>query len=304
MNYTILSKKVSLIIVLSLIISSINAQNSTTKKKPTRQLSEQEYICLDKLDLPKVETMSEEIVQVALSFMGTRAPHFITDAEFARIDPREVQLQPISREYLAVSLDLMDCVGFVESVIGIAQMRRSKVRTFANFKQYIRQMRYRNGNVTYSDRLHYFSDWIYENEKRGIFKNVTKEIGGEPYFKEINYMSQKRDTFYGNMADPATFARIRAKEIEISQREHYYVSEINIQNIESQLKNGDIIAITNAREGMDIAHCGFILFQDGRAHLMHASTQLGYVTITKEPMYEYLNRLNRLTGIMVCRMNE
>jgi hypothetical protein len=93
----------------------LNAQTAQLKKKPTRQMSDQEYIFQDKMALPKVPTMAEEIVQVALSFMGTRAPHFITDAEFAKIDPRDVQLQPISREYLAVSLDLMDCVGFVET---------------------------------------------------------------------------------------------------------------------------------------------------------------------------------------------
>jgi hypothetical protein len=305
LKFTIKTMQRSQLIIFLVCLHIVSfGQNSKPKKKPVHQMSDQEYIFQDKMELPKVPTMAEEIVQVALSFMGTRAPHFITDAEFARIDPREVELQPISREYLAVSLDLMDCVGFVETVIGVAQAHRAKVPTYSLFRNNIRQMRYRNGVVGYADRLHYFSDWIYENEKRGMLKDVSKEIGGEQYFKDINYMSQKRDTFYGNMADPTTFARVRAKEIEISARPHWYIHESNVQSIESQLKNGDIIAVTNAREGMDIAHCGFVLFQEGRAHMMHASTQLGYVTITKEPMYEYLNRLNRLTGIMVLRMNE
>ena len=143
-----------------LILLDCTAQNSAPKKVVNRSSTQahpkmglQEYIYSDKMVLPKVPTISEEVVQMALGFMGTPAPHFITDAEFARLDPREVQLQPMSREYLAVCLDILDCVGFVETVIAIAQTHHIKSPSFALFKQSIRQLRYRNGASIRSRKL-------------------------------------------------------------------------------------------------------------------------------------------------------
>ena len=54
--------------------------------------------------------------------------------------------------------------------------------TFEDYEKEILNLRYRDGKLTdYTSRLHYFSDWIFDINKRGIGKDITKEIGGEKY---------------------------------------------------------------------------------------------------------------------------
>lgn len=51
--------------------------------------------------------------------------------------------------------------------------------TFENFCENLQQLRYREGTIgDYTDRLHYMTDWFYENERKGIVKDMGREIGG------------------------------------------------------------------------------------------------------------------------------
>ena len=51
-------------------------------------------------------------------------------------------------------------------------------------------VRYRGGVIDeYPSRLHYFSDWIYDLNERRIVADVTKEIGGQVYPNDVNFMS-------------------------------------------------------------------------------------------------------------------
>jgi hypothetical protein len=164
-------------------------------------------------------------------------------------------------------------------------------------------VRYRNGAIDYAARLHYFSDWLFENEKRGILKNITKDIGGEVYPKTVFFMSQKKDTLYGNMSDPATFTAMQSVEKDISKREKFFIPKDHIPDVESKIKNGDIIAVTNRLDGMDIAHTGFAIWKNGRVYMLHASSQFRKVTMTDVPLADYVMKNKAQTGIMVGRLN-
>ena len=168
---------------------------------------------------------------------------------------------------------------------------------------YIFLIRYRKGVVAYADRLHYFSDWLFENEKRGILKNVTKELGGEIYPKAVFYMSLKRDTLYGNMADPETYEAVKAVEEAITKREKFYIPKERIADMESEIKDGDIIAITNRLDGMDMAHTGLAMRQNGRVYMLHASSKYKKVMLTDVPLSDYLLGNKGQTGIMIGRLN-
>ena len=214
-----------------------------------------------------------------------------------------VQLQPIEDEVLVVNLKTFDCVTFVENMVALSETRRSLSPNFDTFKKNLTNIRYRNGVIDYSARLHYFSDWLFENEKRGILKDVTQNIGGEPFPKTVFYMSQKRDTLYGNMADPTTFSAMKTVENAISKRPKFYIPKENIPGVESKIKNGDIIAVTNRLDGMDIAHTGLAIWKNGRVYMLHASSQFHKVVITDVPLADYLMKNKSQTGIMVGRLN-
>ena len=115
-------------------------------------------------------------------------------------------------------------------------------------------------------------------------------------------MSFKKDTFYGNMADPNTFAAVQKVENDITNREKSYIPKEKVAEMESQLKDGDIIGITNRLEGMDMAHVGIVKWVKGQPHLLHASSQYHKVMITEGSLSEYLLRNKGQTGIMVGRL--
>ena len=255
------------------------------------------------MQLPKPLSMAQGVVAIGTTFIGNPYPKSNIDTTL-KTATGSVVLQPIQNEVLVVNLKKFDCVTFVESMIALTQTRRNELPTFDIFKTNLTNVRYRNGAIDYAARLHYFSDWLYENEKNGIVTNITKEIGGEVFKKDVFFMSLKRDTLYGNMADPTTFNTLKSVEEAITKREKYYIPKDKVAAIESKLKDGDIIGITNVMAGMDMAHAGIVTWQNGRAYMLHASSQFRQVMITDVPLVDYLLRNKGQSGIMVARLKE
>ena len=99
-------------------------------------------------------------------------------------------------EHLVINLRELDCVTFVENVVALAWLVTSREKSFEAFRRMLRKIRYRQGRLQgYTSRLHYFSDWIYDNEKKGIVRDVTKEIGGRPSRKAVTFMTTHADLY-------------------------------------------------------------------------------------------------------------
>jgi Protein of unknown function (DUF1460) len=248
-------------------------------------------------------TLAENFTEMAKHFLGHDSYMIRPGNEAVADDNGRVHLQKIGREALHVDLEIFDCQSFIEYTLALTQARRMASPSYDGFREKVKNLRYRNGAVTYSARLHYFSSWIYAHEKTGLLKDVSKELGGEIFEKDVHYMSLKKDTFYGNMADPATFAAVRKIEKDLTAREKYYIPKDKLAALESGIKDGDIIAITNAQDGMDVAHTGVAYWQGAHVHLMHASSETGFVVVTNEPLFEYLATHQKHTGVIVARLN-
>jgi hypothetical protein len=278
---------------------SLSAQSKKVKEAVVKKLSHQE-VFTSKMKMAKQATMAKSVVEFGMSFLNSVYPKSHIDT--SRRSDGTVKLQPISQEVLVVNLRLFDCVTFVESMISLSQTHRVANPTFDVFKEKLKHLRYRNGRIDYAARLHYFSDWLFENEKQGIIKQITKDLEGEIYPKKVFYMSYKKDTMYGNMADPLTYETIKNVENDITTREKIYIPKNKVAAMQHLLKDGDIIGITNKTDGMDMAHAGIIVRVDGQAHLMHASSQYRKVIITEGPLSDYLLKNKMQTGIMVARL--
>lgn len=269
--------------------------------KPKPRAETHQDIFNAKMKMKSPLSMAEGVIAVGKSFIGNPYPK--SNVETSGKTPEgKVVLQPIGKEVLVINLKKFDCVTFVESMVSLTETQMDASPTYNVFKNNITHIRYRNGAIDYAARLHYYSDWLYENEKRGVLTNITKEIGGEIFNKEVFYMSYKRDTLYGNMADPTTFNTIKNVEETITKREKWYIPKERVADIESKLKDGDIIGITNVMDGMDMAHTGFVIWQNGRAYMLHASSQFRQVIITDVPLVDYLLRNKGQSGIMVGRL--
>jgi hypothetical protein len=248
-------------------------------------------------------TLAENFTEMAKHFLGHDSYMIRPGNDAMADDNGRVHLQKIGREGLHVDLEIFDCQSFIEYTLALTQARRMTSPSYDGFRNKVQNLRYRNGSVTYAARLHYFTSWIYQHEKDGLLKDMSKELGGDIFEKDVHYMSLKKDTFYGNMADPATFAAIRQIEKDLSAKEKYFIPKDKLMTLEKGIKDGDIIAITNAQDGMDIAHTGVAYWQGEHVHLMHASSETGFVVVTNEPLFEYLATHRKHTGIMVARLN-
>lgn len=205
-------------------------------------------------------------------------------------------------EQLVVELGGLDCTTFLENVVVFSRLAKSGNLDFESFRKELEFVRYRNGEMgEYPSRLHYFSDWIYHNASRGIICDITGEIGGKAYDKDINFMSTHTSS-YRQLASDAYVKAIQQAEYEISKRDYHFIPKGELASLEDKIQSGDLIAITTSLKGLDIVHVGFAIRKNGRIHLFHASTGSNKVEISEKPLADYLAGNKIQSGVMVCRL--
>ena len=204
-------------------------------------------------------------------------------------------------EKLVVTLDKFDCVLFVETVMAIARGVAVKDYDYQNFVNRIEEQRYLNGKMNgYCSRLHYFSEWINDNQKRQTVENITAQLGGVPMNKQLNFMSQHRSSYPQMVKDEATYQCIVSQEADLAKTTVNYIPTNLIKSIYSQLKPGDIVAVATDVKGLDVTHTGFVYRNaDGNMGLIHASPA-GQVTVAYD-LHRYISRVESAIGIVVAR---
>jgi hypothetical protein len=205
-------------------------------------------------------------------------------------------------ENLVVNLREFDCTTFAESCLAISRTLQSGKLSFEQFTSELRGIRYRIGKVDgYASRIHYFSDWIHFSNQKLLVRDVSREIGGTPLSKKINFMSTHPASYMQLASNPSLIEIIAAQEEEISAREQYYISLDSLPDLESGLRDGDIVGITTSIEGLDILHVGILVRKSNGIHLLHASSRHGKVILSEETLEVYLAENKSATGIMVAR---
>ena len=186
--------------------------------------------------------------------------------------------------------------------MAFSHLLRDGKSDFDSFTKNIETIRYKNGTLDgYASRLHYFSEWIANNEKKGLLKDMTAEIGGTEISKDIDFMSTHRD-LYPFLADDGNLEKIKASERFLNEQSLCVLPQDRIVASEHLIETGDIIALTTSIDGLDITHTGIATREkDGRIHLLHASTVSMEVEVSELPLAEYLKKINKNTGIMVAR---
>lgn len=214
----------------------------------------------------------------------------------------EKTLEIPGEEKLVINLQGLDCTTYLETVVTLSRLAKKAEFRFESFEAELENLRYRDGvNSGYPSRLHYFSDWIYENQQKGILEDITAKIGGKPYANQPSFMSANPQ-YYSQLSNPEYVSQIKKAEKEIGSRNYHYIPKEDIRKAEDKIQSGDLIAITAARNDLDMVHVGFAVEKNGRIHLMHASTGSMKVEISEKPLSEYLAGFKSQSGIMVCRL--
>lgn len=234
------------------------------------------------------EDLGETIVAVGKTFKGT--PYVAKTLEIAET------------ETLVVNLTGLDCTTFVENVLAFSLLVSRDELDYHSFTKALVTIRYKDGKLNgYGSRLHYFSEWISNNQEKRLLKEITSEIGGVEIEKEINFMGTHRD-LYPFLKDDANFDKIIETEKELAKRTFCYLPQDQIEANEHLIQTGDIIALATSINGLDVTHTGIATREkDGRIHLLHASTGSMEVEVSKLPLADYLKGIKKNIGIMVAR---
>jgi len=205
-------------------------------------------------------------------------------------------------EKMVINLRELDCTTFAENCLALARTIQRKNPDFNGFVDELKLIRYRDGHMNeYPSRLHYFSDWIYDNDQKKLVQNMSKEIGNTVFPASVNYMSTHPADYPVLKKHPEFVKHIALQESEITNRENWYIPKNKLAACESLLRDGDILGITTTISGMDISHVVIAVRKDGRIHIMHASLSHHKVLISDETLEQYLNTHKAATGIMVAR---
>lgn len=281
-------------ICLFLIISAITVCNSNSVKD-IKTSEKVVYIQKDKEIL-------EQIFQLySAEKNAPTADLLIKVGTFFKETPYVAHTLETEPEQLIVNLRELDCTTFAENCLAIARTIKSKNPSFEQFTKELQYMRYHNGKINgYTSRIHYFSDWIFENNKKNLVTDISKEIANIPYSLQVNFMSTHPKS-YVQLKDSTLIPVIARQEQEISKRKMYFIPEEKIAAFEMSLKDGDIAGITTSIKGMDISHVVILQRVAGRMHILHASQTANKVILSEETLEDYLKNSKSATGIMVAR---
>jgi hypothetical protein len=205
-------------------------------------------------------------------------------------------------EKLVINLRQFDCYTFMENMIALTRLLPSGRLSLERFQETLTSIRYRRGRLDgYASRLHYFTDWLFDNHRKGIVRNITPTLDGQLFSKKIDFMTSHPDQ-YPALSDYDVFRQMLAVEKRIRVRKVYGIPKASVGRIEDRIAAGDVIAVTTRTEGLDVVHVGIAVHVKQKLHLLHASSRAGRVIISPETLDRYLDKCANCNGIMAARV--
>jgi hypothetical protein len=214
-------------------------------------------------------------------------------------------------ERIIINLHEFDCVTFIENMLALTRFIRQdgiaaladRPTAEARYTSYLEEIRYRGGHLNgYPSRLHYFSEWLADNAKRGRLTLLARELGGVADTEPLSFMSA-HPAAYRQLADPGVPEAIRAMEQRLNAGAgRWYIPEDRIASVAGRIRDGDLIAATSTLPGLDVAHTGIALWKHGSLHLLHAPLVGKSVEISVVPLSQRILELKTQDGIMVARV--
>jgi hypothetical protein len=157
-------------------------------------------------------------------------------------------------EELVIDLEGVDCFTFIDY---IEAMRLSG--SFPEFIENLKRVRYREGEVSFEKRNHFFTDWGEHNS--GFLTDVTEAVGTGNARRTMKRLNLKND------------GGCLIEGIDVVEREIRYIPSEEIDDtVISNLLTGDYIGIYSGKAGLDVSHVGIIIRNGDDVFIRHAST--------------------------------
>jgi len=210
-----------------------------------------------------------------------------------------------------VNFGAMDCWTYYENALAFARMLRYKPGPYTpqDMLHMVELERYRGGRCTgsYLSRMHHLEEVFWDNERRGLAKNITPRIPGAVRLKrEIREMTVQWKSYRYLRNNPSLLPEMGRIEARLSTLPVYHIPKKKVRSIEGYLNDGDVVAITANWRYNYTSHVGLIVKLKGRAYFTHATSDRdkGRMTIIDRPITDYLNGSSKHAGIVVLRPND
>ena len=211
-------------------------------------------------------------------------------------------------EHLAINLHSLDCTTLVENVCALALTTSHGSKSWKDFLRWLRMLRYDDGKINgYSSRNHYFSQWIQSGTRQGLVREIEADRSiTVPMKLSLTYMSSHPDSYPLLKVDMEERRLIAEMEKRVSGATIRYIPKERVgdsREVLSCIHDGDILALTTNKAGLDVSHVGFAVWgTDGKLHLLNASSIHKKVVLEPMTLYEYMQKHPSQTGIRVIRL--
>ena len=210
-----------------------------------------------------------------------------------------------STETLVIRLDGFDCVTFIETTLALARGIMAEDTTYAGFARRLAEQRYRDGTLQgYCSRLHYFTEWLADNEQRGIVDRLDDDLGGRRMTDTLDFMSTHRSSYDRFATTDSLYACVQSMEDTLQAQQQArpvrYVPQDSIRAVYDRLRAGDIVGVATSIDGLDISHTGLVYAHDnGNKGFLHASLSDGVVV--SPDLQRYIQKIDHQIGIVIAR---
>ena len=208
-------------------------------------------------------------------------------------------------EQLVVLVDSLDCTTFVETVLAFCIADKRGERDYEGFKKALTQIRYRDGILNgYTSRLHYFSDWICNNEQMGFVKECTSETAcSQPKELWLDFMTTHVDSYLPMKKNLELVKEMASHEKNWQGTVVSYIpkEKLNLPPEGLKIKDGDVLALVTNIKGLDVVHVGFAFWKDNQLHLLHASSSAKKVIEDPKTQYESSKNTKAHIGVRAIR---
>ena len=239
----------------------------------------------------KAQNLGDMVLANGLKYIGTPyVPHVLDQQD---------------KEELVLNTDELDCLTFIEYVLAetlCPKLQNGDISESA-FADKVQLLRYRDGKIDgYASRLHYGTDWIMNAVRLHLLQDITEQRGNAVQVVDVFYMTTHPDQ-YRSLGNAKTFALMKQVEKSLTGQKFSFLPKDELSyNGAAWIKNGDIIAITTDKPGLDIAHFGIAFYVEGKLTLLHASSDEGKVVVSQKALPQMLKEHVDWTGIRVLRI--
>lgn len=182
-------------------------------------------------------------------------------------------------EQLVVELTRVDCFTYADYV---EALKRSSDR--AGFLAQLTQIRYRGGDVSFTQRRHFFTDWAADAPVNAT--DVTASLGAPT--EQVTKMLNLKDS--GDSYLPGLPPRSRTI---------FYLPSARVSDgVIANLRDGDYLGAYATASGLDVTHVGIFLHTPSGPVLRNASSLRANNQVVDTPLREYVDTV---PGIVVLR---